>query len=175
MSSLILKNTGNKYNMIEGSFDASKGEFRKGSVHAGNRSFANHKKVPSLVEKLVDYINQTIDKPEKRDFVENSKLAFDAHFQMVSIHPFADGNGRLARLLMNYVQHYQNHPITTVLSKDKKAYFKALEETREKEDINIFRQFMFDQSKKFFKQEIETLSNPQRLKKNNKNGLSFLF
>lgn len=173
ISAMILKNTGAHYNLKGGTFDSSKGEFRKGSVHVGTRSFANYTKVPGLVNELVDYINANIDK--KHDFIENSILAFDAHFQMVSIHPFADGNGRLSRLIMNYIQHYGGQPVTPVLSEDKKLYFEALEETRNKQDPDIFRKFMFGQSLKYFKAEIQTLTKEQDLKRDNGKGLSFLF
>lgn len=173
ISAMILKNTGAYYNLMGGTFDSSKGEIRKGSVHVGTRSFANYTKVPELVNELVDYINANIDK--KQDFIENSILAFDAHFQMVSIHPFADGNGRLSRLVMNYIQHYAGYPVTPVLADDKKLYFEALEETREKQDPSIFRKFMFGQSLKYFKSEIQTLTKEPDLKQEKGKGLSFLF
>lgn len=173
ISSLILKNTGAYYNLMGGSFDSSKGDFRKGSVHVGTRSFANYQKVPALVEELVDYVNDNID--SKTNYIDNSILAFDAHFQMVSIHPFADGNGRLSRLLMNYIQYYGGHPVTPVMAEDKKLYFDALEGTREKQDLDIFREFMFEQSLKYFRAEIEILSKEQTLKKDKGKGLAFLF
>ncbi len=102
-------------------------------------------------------------------------MAFDAHFQMASIHPFADGNGRLSRLIMNYIQHYGGHPVTPVLSGDKKLYFEALEETKNKQDPAIFREFMFSQSLKYFKSEIHTLTKEQTLKQDKGKGLPFLF
>lgn len=173
ISSLVMKNTGATYNMMGGTFDASKGEFRKGGVHVGTRSFVDYNKVPGLVKTLVDYINSEID--NSQDFIRNSVLAFDAHFQMVSIHPFADGNGRLSRLLMNYIQHYHNHPITPVLSEDRALYFDALEQTRQQQNPEIFSKFMFDESLKYFKEEIKMMTQKQVLKKTKDKGLSFLF
>lgn len=173
LSSLILKNTGAQYHLMGGSFDAAKGDFRKGGVHVGTRSFADYRKVPGLVSDLVDYINAETDKSQ--DFIANSELAFDAHFQMVSIHPFADGDGRLSRLVMNYIQHYHRQPITPVLSEDKGLYFEALEETRSKQDPEIFRKFMFNESLKYFLGEMQIMIKGQELKQIKGKGLSFLF
>lgn len=173
ISLLIMKNTGSSYNMAGGSFDASKGEFRKGGVHVGARSFSGYQKIPGLVKDLVNYINDHID--QSSEFIANYTLAFDAHFQMVSIHPFAVGNGRLSRLLMNYIQHYHNHPVTPVLSEDKVLYFEALEQTRQEQNPELFRKFMFDESRKYFEEEIKRMEQQQELKKSKGDGMSFLF
>lgn len=69
-------------------------------------------------------------------------FSFDAHYQLVTIHPWADGNGRMARLLMNHLQFEFDLVPTKVLKEDKADYINALIETREKEDISIFRAFM---------------------------------
>ena len=173
ISALLMKTTGSKISSIGGDYDSSKGDFRKNTVRAGTTTFIDYKKVPNRVYDLISYINEK--NKIVNSFIEVNKLAFDSHFQMVSIHPFADGNGRLSRLLMNYVQHYHKKPLTVVYKENKLEYFKALTETRKNEDINIFRSFMFEQTKKYLLEKISDVSKKQQIKKSKENGMSFLF
>ena len=53
---------------------------------------------------------------------EQLNLAFDAHFNLVGIHPYYDGNGRTSRLLMNYIQAYYGQPLAIVRSENKALY-----------------------------------------------------
>ena len=171
-ASLIMKNTGGKISAAAGDFDSSKGDYRKLTVRAGNTAFPYYKKVPGYTNELLTYINNRLGKPN--DFENINKLAFSAHYQMVSIHPFADGNGRISRLLMNYVQQYHNVPLSIIYSEDKQEYYRALEKTRENEDIEIFYEFMFSQTEKYLKGQIKILENRPKKKKNSK-GFSFLY
>lgn len=172
ISALVMKTTGSEISSIAGNFDSSKGDFRKVTVRAGTTTFMDYKKVPERVNELVAYINKTIN--TSQDFLDINNLAFDAHFQMVSIHPFADGNGRLSRLVMNYIQQYHQMPLSVVYKEDKQDYFDALQETRKNEDISIFRNFMFSQTEKFLTEQIEELTKKQTSKNAGK-GFSFLF
>ncbi|MGB0880637.1 MAG: Fic family protein [Polaribacter sp.] len=171
ISSLLLKQTGSEISAIAGTFDSSKGDFRKVNVRAGISTFINFEKVPKKVNELITYINERITKIS--DFKSVNELAFDVHFQLVSIHPFADGNGRISRLLMNYVQQYHHIPLSVIYKEDKQEYFNALVETRTTEDISIFRKFMFLQTEKYLLEKIEELSKKQVTKK--ENGMSLLF
>lgn len=170
-SALILKNTGGPISMMGGDFDSSKGEFRKGTVRAGNTTFVNYQKIEGLMADLVDHINKNII---DSDFEKLNDLAFDTHFQMVSIHPFADGNGRISRLLMNYIQMYHKQPLSIVFLEDKPQYIEALQETRKTENPMVFRQFMYDQTKKHLMSEIAVFKKEPKIKPDSK-GLSFLF
>lgn len=55
------------------------------------------------------------------------ELAAWVHWKLVRIHPFQDGNGRTARILMNYVLHANGYGMIDIKTKEKQAYFKALE------------------------------------------------
>jgi Fic family protein len=158
----VMKNTGSVRNTVIGSFDSSKGEFRLGSVTVGNKQFVDYKKVPGLMDRFCSELENAINKVTKKE--EALILSFDAHYNLVTIHPFGDGNGRTARLLMNYVQHRHGLPLAKVFYEDRLDYFKALIDTREKEDLNIFRKFMLNQYGKMLNQEIEKAEKSKNIK-----------
>lgn len=175
ISALIMKSTGSVISAIAGDFDSSKGEYRKVTVRAGTQTFMDYKKVPEEVELLVNHINQNINKANTYETINN--LAFDAHYQMVTIHPFADGNGRLSRLLMNYVQKFHNTTLSVIYKPSKSDYFEALDQTRKTENITVFRDFMYAQNKIHLNQLINEI-NLQKSKLTNRNknqGFSFIF
>jgi Fic family protein len=82
------------------------------------------------------------------------KLTADIHYNLINIHPFGDGNGRTARLLMNYIQMYHGEPLIKVFTEDRAAYINALNETEEKENPEVFREFICRQQIKFLEAEL---------------------
>jgi Fic family protein len=86
----------------------------------------------------------------------------------VSIHPFADGNGRTGRLLMNYILAAFDLPIFHVYKSNRISYIQALERTRETGKITVFHNFMFGQYKKFLEKEIKALKKPEKEKDEDK-------
>ena len=80
--------------------------------------FPNHAKVPELIRGFIDHINQEQDSIEK---------ALYAHYEFVTIHPFIDGNGRTARLLMNLILMQHGFPPAIIKPKDRLKYLKSLE------------------------------------------------
>ena len=55
------------------------------------------------------------------------ELAAWAHWKLVRIHPFQDGNGRTARIIMNYILHKNGYAMIDIKTKEKQQYFSALE------------------------------------------------
>jgi len=153
LNAMLIRNTGLVYNTVFGTVDATKGEFRKGNVTAGDTYFPNYDKVAYLTENLADVINKAMQ--TDLSVSEQIKLSFDAHYNLVSIHPFYDGNGRTSRLLMNYIQAYYKLPLAIVHQQSKVDYIEALKDTRAKEDINIFRDFMSKEYTLLLKDEIK--------------------
>ena len=140
LSAKVMARTGGEYNSFGGSFDASKGELRKLNVTAGagGRSYMNWMKVPMKLEAFCMELNARRHSLDPTDIAAVYDLSFWAHYELVTIHPWADGNGRTCRLLMNLLQMEYDVLPTKVLKEDKAEYIQALIDTRENEDINIF-------------------------------------
>ena len=154
IGALVVKNTGSVYSTALGTFDSTKGEYRLLNVFAGARRFPDSSKVPALMKTLVNEMNEKIG--TVKTFTEKCELAFELHYRFVSIHPFADGNGRTSRLLMNYILATFDLPIFYVFKSSRITYIQALERARDTDNPTVFYNFMYRQYQKF-------LSMPQQL------------
>ena len=149
----VMKSTGNIYNTVLGTVDASQGEFRKGNVAAGETYFVNYDKVEPLTQKLAAELRRSL--AGSTTVSAQLELSFATHFNLVTIHPFYDGNGRTSRLLMNFIQAWYSLPLAIVFSEDRADYFEALQKTRKQDNINVFYQFMYTQYEKYLSNEID--------------------
>lgn len=161
----VMRSTGGIVNQMGGSFDSSKGELRKGSVIAGNTTFPDHKKVPDLLNKFVASVDELNKKVKSTK--EILSLSFQAHFRLVDIHPFVDGNGRTSRILMNFIQAQHNLPMGVVHKDAKADYIDALNESRKVESVGPITDFMAKEYARFLEEQIT------QAKKQNR-GFSFL-
>ena len=157
LASKVMARTGSEYHSLGGDFSAAKGELRKLNVTAGfgGKSYVSYLKVPSRLEAFCEELNKRRMAIDKTDIAAIYELSFWAHFELVSIHPWADGNGRTCRLLMNLLQIEYGVLPTKVLREDKAAYIQALIDTRENEDIQIFLDCMTQLHCKHLKWDID--------------------
>ena len=165
ISSIVMKSTGSKVSTISGDFDTSKGDLRLAQVYVDVKYFPDFSKVPKLLQQLVDNVNNRIDHSLGDEII---KLSADVHYNFVNIHPFGDGNGRTARLLMNYIQLYYKEPLIKIFTEDRAAYIDALNETENQGNPDIFRDFICLQQIKFYESELEKF-------RQRKSGFSLLF
>ena len=140
LASKVMARTGSEYHVIGGDFSAAKGELRKLNVTAGTggKSYLAYQKVPARLAAFCEELNRRRKTIDPTDVAAVYDLSFWAHFELVTIHPWADGNGRTCRLLMNLLQWEFDVLPTKVLKEDKAEYIQALIDTRESEDLNVF-------------------------------------
>ena len=169
LNATLMRTTGSIHNVMGGSFDSSKGEFRLCGVTAGGggRSYMSYQKVPAKVDELCALLQEK--QKTVGTFREQYELSFNAHLNLVTIHPWVDGNGRTARLLMNYIQFCYNLFPTKIFKEDREEYISALRQSQEEETNQPFLGFMAGQLKKSLSLEIE------RFKTSQKKGFSFMF
>lgn len=157
LSAMVMKNTGKEYKTILGDFSSARGELRLLNVTAGigGRSYMNYNKVPAKLAEFCKQLNEKRLNVTGKSIDELYQLTFDAHYHLVTIHPWADGNGRMARLIMNMLQFEFGLIPTKILREDKEEYIKALVATREDDDLDIFRSFMTSMMERNLSTEIE--------------------
>ncbi|MBV8737792.1 MAG: Fic family protein [Alphaproteobacteria bacterium] len=87
----------------------------------GRHHFPSPAEVPALMGDFAQWLNTAPATPE---------TAFTAHRRLVEIHPFNDGNGRTARLVMNLVLLRGGYPPVAVRPQDRPAYISALQDAQ---------------------------------------------
>lgn len=144
LAGIVMKNTGAFYKTPLGDFSSAKGDLRLVNVSAGigGRSYLSYNKVYPRLKEFCEKLNEERKNTPSMTLEEKYNLSFDAHYNLVTIHPWADGNGRMARLIMNWIQFENGLIPSKILSEDKENYIKVLVATRENGDLEIFRQFM---------------------------------
>lgn len=144
LSAKVMARTGNEYHSAAGDFDASKGELRKLNVTAGfgGRSYLSYLKVPDRLQAFCEELNRRRADIDPSDVACVYDLSFWAHYQLVTIHPWADGNGRTSRLLMNLIQMEYGALPSIVHKEDKAEYIQALVDARECDNVEVFVDFM---------------------------------
>ncbi|EJX04480.1 fic family protein [gut metagenome] len=169
LNAMLMRTTGRLHSVMGSSFDSSKGDFRLCGVTAGvsEHPYMNHLKVPVKVDELCALLQEK--QKTVRTFREQYELSFNAHLNLVTIHPWVDGNGRTARLLMNYIQFYYHLFPTKIFKEDREEYILSLRQCQNEETNQPFLDFMARQLKKSLSIEIE------RFKDSQKKGVSFIF
>jgi len=96
--------------------------------------FATPEETPAKMEELINWFRT------KKSEIETNPifLAADFHYKFILIHPFDDGNGRTARILMNFILMQYGYPPVIIKTEDKTNYFAALQQG----DAGLIEQFV---------------------------------
>jgi len=104
-----------------------------------------------VAEEMAELISELQNIPDEK--ILTAAAYFHAKFE--NIHPFADGNGRTGRLLMNYLLVTHNHPPVTIHEEDRKQYYTALEVWDTVQSLDELCEFLREQTAKTWAKQIE--------------------
>jgi Fic family protein len=102
---------------------------------AGQYHFPSPAEIPALMGDLASWLGGAPDTPE---------TAFTAHRRLVTIHPFNEGNGRAARLLMNLILIRSGYPPISVRPEDRLSYIRALQQAQAGQGAESFDQLLYE-------------------------------
>jgi len=110
--------------LMRGIDDQNAGKYRTGQVRVAGATFMppSAGKIQSMINELLQILSQNPDE------LRPIELAAFFHHKLVYIHPFLDGNGRTARLLMNVILMRNGYPFTVLLKVDRPKYLRTLSE-----------------------------------------------
>ena len=113
------------HRLIMEGVDEGAGRYRRAGVRIAGALFSQPKsaEVPAMMKGLLDWLDRNMEE------LSPVELAAVFHHRFVTIHPFAEGNGRTARLLMNLILMRNSYPfIVSVSRQDRERYIRALRE-----------------------------------------------
>lgn len=108
-------------------------------------------RIEKEISELLEYINNSLENP----YIKSAK----AHLWFVSIHPYDDGNGRVARVIADYILsknrelEYKYFSISSAIQLDKKGYYEVLENSQ---NLLYNREYDFTQWIKWHTQTLRT-------------------
>jgi len=122
------------------------GKYRDYLVRVGGYVAPDWQDIDKMMKKLVEFY----DTNSRMNAVE---LAARMHYKFEKIHPFGDGNGRVGRMIMNYILWHNKYPILVIEYKKRKSYYKALQKN-EDGFFNYFARRYLKAHEKYLKGEL---------------------
>ncbi len=108
------------------------GRFRKNNVRIAGFKAPHYLDVDILMHQFIAWYN------ESKKTMHPIELASMTHLKFVKIHPFMDGNGRIARMLLNYVLHKNNYPMTNIKYSKREEYYTTLDRYDATQEESVF-------------------------------------
>ncbi len=118
------------------------GKYRTVQVFVGRSIPPNPSEVPNQMARLLKWYS--VNKKKLHPLVFASYF----HTEFEKIHPFVDGNGRVGRLLMNFILHKNKFPMINIPKKRKFKYYEVLQNAQYKDNLKGFIKFLISILKK---------------------------
>lgn len=117
------------------------GEYKQAPNHVKTATgeifrFASPEETPAEMDKLIQWLRSEIEK-NKKEALHPVAIAALFHYKFIRIHPFDDGNGRLARILMNMLLMRAGYPPSIIKAEKKEVYYTALRKA-DGDDLDAF-------------------------------------
>lgn len=130
--------------------ESQAGKYRKQKVIITGTDF-----IPPAPEKIADLMKTFVnDLPSKREKNHPVEFAAIIHKELVTIHPFIDGNGRAARLLMNLALLQSGYPVAIIPPVLRREYLDTLNKTHKNDDrpfINLIAGVCYESAKEYLR------------------------
>lgn len=143
------KLTNNTYDTRRYRLGERPGEYKKHDYVTGREEVGAAPE--DVAEEMSELLREVQDIPD--DKVLTAAAYFHAKFE--NIHPFADGNGRTGRLLMNYILVIHHHPPVVIHEEDRLGYFNALEAWDTALELDPLIEFLKSQTVKTWQKQID--------------------
>ena len=115
-----------------------------GKIRNHGVAISGSKFTPPLAIELEVLLKEFFDWHNKnKNKLHPVMLSALVHLKFVTIHPFSDGNGRISRLMMNFILNKNGFPMLDIPYKNRNSYYTALERSQVKKDEKIFLQWFF--------------------------------
>lgn len=124
------------------------GEFKKHDYVTGVNE------VGAAPDEVENELRELLDMLAENSSAEILKLAAYFHARFEYIHPFADGNGRVGRTLLNYFLMINGHPPLIIFDEDKRLYYAALEKYDSEEELTPLYEFLKYETEKTWKKTL---------------------
>lgn len=105
-------------------------------------------------EEVAEEMAELLEELQDIDSADVLTAAAYFHVKFENIHPFADGNGRTGRLLMNYLLVLHGHPPIIIHEEDRKDYYEALEAWDNRQDLVPMKSFLQEQTVKTWEKQV---------------------
>lgn len=134
--------------------DSNAGKYRKVNVYIRGEpdvKFPIPKEIPNLMKELIIFYKKNKSKYHPLELAALTSMKF------VNIHPFVDGNGRVSRLIMNFIMNKFNYPEISIYFRDRQNYLRSVRKASN-EDYELIIDFLIktmEKNYKFLEEEIE--------------------